>query len=159
LVVCVGESGSFALLYGLGYLAVEPAVRRRWPWQITAWNRLLSGRWRDPMVGRDLLIGLGLGATVLFVTRAAWLAALRAGVPPPLMGTGPTPFTIPGPPPRLILLAFLSTPIAVPMLFLLNAFTLFLVLRRQWLAWGRSGCSTRWRSPSRSSVRVRSATD
>ncbi len=138
-VVCVGEEGSFTLLYGLGYLAVEPAVRRRWPWQIIAWSRLLEGRLRYPMVGRDLLIGLALGAAVLFATRAAWSAAHWAGVPPPppLIGTGPTPLQIPGPPPPLlVLLMFLSIPIMVPMLFLLNSPAVFLVLRRQWLAWG-----------------------
>jgi serine/threonine-protein kinase len=138
-VVCVGEGGSSALLFGLGYLAVEPAVRRRWPWRITTMNRLLDGRWRDPMVGRDLLIGLALGAAVLFVTRAAWVTAVWAGVPPPppLMGAGPTPLQTPGPPPPLVaLLTHLSVPITIPMLYLLQSFAVFLVIRREWLAWG-----------------------
>ena len=34
-------------------------------------NRLFAGRLCDPMVGRDLLIGLALGAAVLLVLRAA----------------------------------------------------------------------------------------
>jgi hypothetical protein len=60
-------SGAFAvagwpaLFFGLSDLALEPVVRRRWPGRITAWNRPLDGRLGDPMVGRDLLIGLAFG--------------------------------------------------------------------------------------------------
>jgi hypothetical protein len=54
-----------AVTIGLIYLALEPYVRRRWPSLIISWNRLLVGDWRDPMVGRDILVGgmLGLGHT------------------------------------------------------------------------------------------------
>lgn len=45
----------------LCYLAVEPLVRRRWPDSLISWTRILAGRYRDPRVGRDLLIGLALG--------------------------------------------------------------------------------------------------
>ena len=44
------------------YLAVEPYVRRRWPVMLTAWTRLLAGRWRDPLVGTEVLAGLLYGA-------------------------------------------------------------------------------------------------
>ena len=51
-----------ALLQGgiiwLLYLALEPYVRRRWPQTLISWSRLLEGRFRDPLVGRDVLIGL-----------------------------------------------------------------------------------------------------
>jgi serine/threonine-protein kinase len=40
------------------YIALEPYVRRRWPVVLISWNRLLSGKLRDPLVGRDLLIGI-----------------------------------------------------------------------------------------------------
>jgi hypothetical protein len=45
------------------YIALEPYVRRSWPRLLISWSRLLSGEFRDPMVGRDLLVGalLGLG--------------------------------------------------------------------------------------------------
>ena len=46
-----------ALLWVL-YIALEPTVRRRWPSSIVSWSRLLSGDRRDPLVGRDLLLGL-----------------------------------------------------------------------------------------------------
>ena len=60
-----------AVTIGLIYLALEPYVRRRWPSLIISWNRLLVGDWRDPMVGRDILVGgmLGLGHTAtIYVT-------------------------------------------------------------------------------------------
>jgi hypothetical protein len=135
----LGGGGTLALLYGLGYLALEPAVRRRWPWRLTAWNRLLDGRLGDPMVGRDLLIGLALGAVALFIRRAGRLAADWAGGPPPmpLTGTGPYALHIPGPPtPLYVLLVFLLVPVIIPVLYLLVSFVCFLVLRREWLTWG-----------------------
>lgn len=41
----------------LMYMALEPIVRRNWPELVVSWNRLLAGDWRDPLVGRDVLIG------------------------------------------------------------------------------------------------------
>jgi serine/threonine-protein kinase len=46
----------------LVYMALEPAVRRRWPEVLISWNRLLDRRFRDPMCGRDALIGIVAGA-------------------------------------------------------------------------------------------------
>ncbi len=52
----------------LMYLALEPIVRRHLPELIVSWNRLLAGDWRDPLVGRDVLIGtvFGIGHIALF---------------------------------------------------------------------------------------------
>ena len=50
------------------YLAIEPLVRRRWPAVIVGWSRLMAGRWRDPLVGRELLIGCAAGAIVALTT-------------------------------------------------------------------------------------------
>lgn len=58
-------------LYGgavlwLLYMAAEPYARRRWPRMLISWTRLISGRWTDPMVGRDVLIGcVAAGGAVL----------------------------------------------------------------------------------------------
>jgi hypothetical protein len=139
LVLGLGFGGWLALLYGLSYLALEPAVRRRWPWRITGWNRLLDGRLLDPMVGRDLLIGLAFGGAVLLVYRVGWLSAAWAGIPqpPPVTGTSPFALQVPGPPtPLYVLLSVLTVPIVIPVLWLLLSFVFFLVLRREWLAWG-----------------------
>ncbi|HEX8456573.1 MAG TPA: serine/threonine-protein kinase [Pyrinomonadaceae bacterium] len=51
---------------GLLYLALEPFLRRRWPEWIISWSRLLAGDFRDPLIGRDVLVGAacGLGSIV-----------------------------------------------------------------------------------------------
>ena len=46
----------------LVYLALEPEVRARWPHSIVTWNRVLAGRWQDPQVASDILIGAAVGA-------------------------------------------------------------------------------------------------
>ena len=53
----------WALFFWVVYIAFEPFVRRRWPGRIISWSRLLAGGFRDPLVGRDVLIGaiFGLG--------------------------------------------------------------------------------------------------
>jgi Protein kinase domain len=50
-----------AIMY-VSYLAIEPHVRRRWPEVLVGWSRLLVGQIRDPLVGRDVLIGMALAA-------------------------------------------------------------------------------------------------
>jgi serine/threonine-protein kinase len=49
------------------YLALEPYVRRFWPDGILGWTRLMSGYVRDPLVGRDVLLGcvFAVGLTLL----------------------------------------------------------------------------------------------
>ncbi len=49
------------------YVAVEPLLRRFWPHTLITWSRLLKGRFRDPLVGRDLLLGgmVGVGIALL----------------------------------------------------------------------------------------------
>lgn len=64
----------------LAYVSFEPHVRRWWPQTLISWTRLLAGRWRDPLVGRDVLLGMfaGLLAAFLHVT----LLAATSRVPP-----------------------------------------------------------------------------
>jgi serine/threonine-protein kinase len=47
----------YALLCLMLYLALEPVARRIWPQVLIGWSRLLAGGWRDPMVGRSILVG------------------------------------------------------------------------------------------------------
>ena len=47
------------------YVALEPFVRRRWPRRIVSWSRLLRGDYRDPLVGRDILIGAAAGGVIV----------------------------------------------------------------------------------------------
>ncbi len=48
-------------LMWLLYVMLEPYVRRRWPVTLISWNRVLAGKWRDPLVGRDVLFGILVG--------------------------------------------------------------------------------------------------
>jgi hypothetical protein len=43
------------------YLALEPTVRRFWPDGLISWTRLVSGDWRDPLVGWHVLAGVACG--------------------------------------------------------------------------------------------------
>ena len=54
------SAATAAVLFAL-YIAFEPFARKKWPEQLISWTRLLSGRVRDPMVGRDVLIGVAAG--------------------------------------------------------------------------------------------------
>ncbi len=55
---CVAQALFGAAALYLFYIAVEPFIRRRWPTLLIGWARLAAGQVRDPMVGRDVLIGI-----------------------------------------------------------------------------------------------------
>jgi len=55
--------GTAAFLW-LVYLAIEPAVRARYPHAMVTWNRLLAGRWLDAQVWSHVLIGAALGCVI-----------------------------------------------------------------------------------------------
>jgi serine/threonine-protein kinase len=59
-----GATG-WALAWGgltwLVYISLEPYLRRLWPRTLISWNRFLAGQVRDPLVGRDVLIGMLAG--------------------------------------------------------------------------------------------------
>ncbi len=48
-------------------IGIEPQVRRFWPQSIISWSRVLLGRFGDPLVGRDLLIGVGAGMAIVLL--------------------------------------------------------------------------------------------
>ncbi|HEU4931886.1 MAG TPA: serine/threonine-protein kinase [Pyrinomonadaceae bacterium] len=56
---------AWAFFFWVVYLAFEPFVRRRWPDRIVSWSRVLAGGFRDPLVGRDILIGAVFGLGVV----------------------------------------------------------------------------------------------
>ncbi len=60
---------ALAFAVWLFYLALEPYVRRRWPQTIVSWSRAISGRLRDPLVGRDLLFGAAAGVALGLLER------------------------------------------------------------------------------------------
>ena len=57
------------------YLAIEPYVRRTWPDVLVSWVRLLEGRFRDPLIGRDALLGVLAGSLLTLVIQASALAS------------------------------------------------------------------------------------
>ncbi|MGH9863387.1 MAG: serine/threonine-protein kinase [Candidatus Acidiferrales bacterium] len=129
------QAGAVWLLY----MALEPYVRRRWPEMLISWTRLLAGRVRDPLVGRDVLVGMLVGAA--FATSLLAANALPAGFNVP--GLIPLPahrLALGGPLDLLSLsLTFLVTALAIA---LGDPFVLFLwrvVLRRQWPAIAATG--------------------
>ncbi len=64
-ILASGIAVNFAVLATVLYLALEPLVRRRWPDYLVSWTRLIAGRFRNPRVGRDVLVGAALGALVV----------------------------------------------------------------------------------------------
>ncbi|MHC4446979.1 MAG: serine/threonine-protein kinase, partial [Planctomycetota bacterium] len=81
-----GKAAGHALLHGVSvwfyYMALEPYVRRLWPRMLVSWARVISGRVRDPLVGRDLMIG-GLFPLCAFgVPSLIWVIAAASGAAP-----------------------------------------------------------------------------
>jgi hypothetical protein len=66
----------------LDYLALEPFVRRRWPEAMISWTRLLAGRFADPLVARDILIGCVGGFAICILGHAANMLPEWLGQPP-----------------------------------------------------------------------------
>jgi len=73
---------SFSCFVGLMYLAFEPYLRKHAPERVISWNRLLAGDWRDPLVGRDVLIGLAASALLIGMAMLNHSAGLWLGYPP-----------------------------------------------------------------------------
>jgi hypothetical protein len=69
-------------LTGLVYLALEPYVRKLWPQALISWSRLLMGRFRDPAVGRDALLGITVGLLLNVVTVVTFHAPSWLGYAP-----------------------------------------------------------------------------
>jgi hypothetical protein len=63
-----------AALYGAEYLALEPVIRKRWPALLIGWTRLMTGRFRDPMLGRHVLFGVAGGMTFSLIGVAIEIA-------------------------------------------------------------------------------------
>ena len=68
-------------------LPASRALRRRWPELLISWSRLLAGRWRDPRVGRDMLLGLVSDVRLDCPGRGrpSRLVAAQGGPPPRLL--------------------------------------------------------------------------
>jgi serine/threonine-protein kinase len=117
------------------YMGLEPYVRRRWPVMLISWSRVLSGSFRDPLVGRDMLFGIVIGINIQLI-------------PLLVQSISPSPFTLSLysdtllrtlsgarlASSMLVLIAVWPVVGALTSLFLL--FLLRLMVRRDWLAAG-----------------------
>jgi len=122
-----------ASLVCMAYLGLEPYVRRRWPTILISWSRLLAGRFRDPLVGRDVLFGLLIGIVVNFIrvsfmnispntfTFSPITETLLKGLSSARLAAG-----------NLVFIAVIAVVVALRALFIL--FLLRLLARRDWLA-------------------------
>jgi hypothetical protein len=61
------------------YMAIEPFVRRQWPRMLVGWSRLMAGEWRDPQVGREILIGTLISVAIASAYLPVTAMAVRAG--------------------------------------------------------------------------------
>jgi predicted Ser/Thr protein kinase len=113
------------------YMAVEPWVRRQWPKSIISWTRLLAGSFRDPVVGRDILLGVALGVVWILVFDLRYIPMMHLGAPPPL---GSTDALLGG---RIALGGWLREwpgSIQTTLVFFLLLFGLKVLLRKEWIA-------------------------
>jgi hypothetical protein len=77
-----------ASLLWLFYLALEPYVRRFWPQALISWARLLGGSLRDPLVGRDVLVGIAWGGVLASGLTLHAVLAASLGRPGPHLALG-----------------------------------------------------------------------
>ncbi|HEV2386866.1 MAG TPA: serine/threonine-protein kinase [Candidatus Acidoferrales bacterium] len=136
-----GESLYVAGFMWVLYMAIEPYVRRRWPWMLISWTRVLSGGLYDPRIGRDVLFGAAGGAAMAMIQNGvnalpAWfpVANILPAVPSPLVLRGPAS-----------MLAALCTHASLAVQWALATVSFLLVARvvarRDWLAALVSGVS------------------
>ena len=113
------------------YLALEPAVRVRWPHALITWNRVLAGRWRDAQVASHVLVGLALGSILyLFVQLRDTLTAGSEGLDTfsGIYYLHGTRYWFAG------LLAHTSEAVTAGIIIFFLLFGLRLLLRRDWVA-------------------------
>jgi serine/threonine-protein kinase len=78
--IVFGQALFEAASFVVAYHAVEPYVRRKWPVLLISWQRLVDGRWRDALVGRDVGLGMLTGIFSALVLRIVIVAT--ASQPP-----------------------------------------------------------------------------
>ncbi len=76
----IGHAAMHGIHTALFYLAIEPYVRKIWPRALIGWTRLVRGRWTDPAVAREVLVGMFAAATAgALFSAAAGLATALSG--------------------------------------------------------------------------------
>src|SRR5262249_9435251 len=141
LAVFVGHWSFWAAIFGMFYLALEPTVRRRWPWRLVASGRLLGGRPPGPPGGPDPPGGLAARPPISLLPRLLSIAAGWFGPPPipltiPAIPVGPEMTSRFGPPVDWgVIIRFAGYSISGAMFTFMMAFVLHLIMRKEWLSW------------------------
>jgi serine/threonine-protein kinase len=122
-------------LLWLTYLGLEPYIRRFSPDSLIGWTRLLSGRWRDPQVASDVLVGVcaGLAMTLLYAAHNLIPPLFDRPEPMPL-GPGNS-FVLLGA--RFVIGSVLSQvggAVSAGMLGVCGVIAILLLVKRKWLA-------------------------
>ena len=115
----------------IAYLALEPSVRRRWPHILISWSRIVAGKWRDPIVGRDVLAGMIVGLGYAVILSAALTIAQYRGFSPDSLNLG----TLLGVRFGLDqILEQITNGVTTALVLFFLLFVFRLVLRKEWLA-------------------------
>ncbi len=116
------------------YIALEPYVRRRWPATLVSWSRLLAGGFRDPLVGRDVLVGCLFSAFTSALSRLGWFVPAWLGYPPIQPLSGPQ-WQLLGARTIIADIAITwSAALGAPLAILFVLFLLRALLRKEWAA-------------------------
>jgi serine/threonine-protein kinase len=124
------------LLAWLVYVGVEPYVRRVKPHLLIGWTRLLAGGWRDPIVGRDVLIGAAAGVTMHVLQTVGWLVPGWIGEAPGIPLQIDPDTLLGGPEMLAALLTSLTNVVTTPLVVLIIYVIGRLVLKKDRLAIG-----------------------
>jgi len=118
----------YAFVVRAMYIALEPYVRRRWPQTIISSTAVLAGHWRDPIVGRDVLIGTASA----IMLRVMLVGVSFPGDDAPNLGSTDVLLGIRS----TVAVCFKSIPhgIRETLVFFFLIFLLRVLLRNQWLA-------------------------
>jgi serine/threonine-protein kinase len=130
----LGSALLLAVIVWVLYLALEPYVRRFWPNTIVSWTRLMAGNVRDPLVGRDILVGSVAGlsiALILGLSRFAGITFLEPGTYPMLTPLETLTSVRHG---ASLLFSRLTNSVVSPLALIVLILLLRVLLRKQWLA-------------------------
>jgi hypothetical protein len=133
-VIALGWGLLAAGLVALLYLALEPYVRRKEPQTLISWSRLLSGKFRDPLVGHDLLVGSLYGVALVIVEVSDNLILPLLRKLPPVPNVGHTEALLGVRAAIGLLLAYVFFWIVYALGIFFVVFLLRLALRKDWLA-------------------------
>ena len=134
-ILAVSVNLFFGMIVWLLYTALEPYVRRHWPNTLISWSRMLAGKFKDPVLGRDVLLGTLFGLLAAVADQMQPIVEAGLGKPP----IRPFGFTnsysldgLRGSMATVLFGAASSFSVALVVFFLF--FILRLIFKREWLA-------------------------